>query len=220
VRLFKGGGKKVFEGRRVIDVTRRILSGMTVWPGDPVVLVERTDSIAEGAVANVSRFSMGVHSGTYMDAPLHFIDDGRDIDSIDITRFFGRALVVDAPSDRIGEELLETYDLSRVQAVFFRTRASKRDEMTPFWDEYPAITAGCAEYLIQRGIVMVGTDYFSVELCRDNRYPVHKAFLSHGVAIVENLNLKEAEPGEYEYICLPLRITGSDGSPVRVLLIK
>lgn len=210
----------MFEGRQVIDVTRRILSDMTVWPGDPGVLVERTDSIAEGAVANVSRISMGVHSGTHMDAPLHFIDGGKDIDSVEITRFFGRVLVVDAPSDRIGEEQLEPYDLSGVQAVFFRTRASQRDEMTPFWDEYPAITAGCAQYLIQRGIVMVGTDYFSVELCRDNRYPVHKALLSQGVAVVENLDLKDAEPGIYDYVCLPLRIAGSDGSPVRVLLIK
>ncbi|HOK42846.1 MAG TPA: cyclase family protein [Thermoclostridium caenicola] len=210
----------MFEGRQVIDVTRKILSGMTVWPGDPGVLVERTDSISDGAVANVSRISLGVHSGTHMDAPLHFIDGGKDIDSVEIARLFGCVLVVEAPSDRIGEELLEPYDLSAVQAVFFRTRASMRDEMTPFWDEYPAITAECAEYLIQNGIVMVGTDYFSVELCRDNLYPVHKTLLSHGIAIVENLALKDVEPGMYDYICLPLRIAGSDGSPVRVLLFR
>lgn len=210
----------MFEGSKIIDATRRIISGMTVWPGDPGVLVERSSSIHEGAVANVSRVCLGVHTGTHMDAPLHFIENGKDIDSLDVSLFFGRALVVGAESDVIDEKLLESCDLSGVQAVFFRTRASERDENSPFWDEYPAITEGCADYLIEKGIRAVGTDYFSVELCRDDSYPVHRKLLSREIAIIENMNLKDAEPGLYDYICLPIRIPGSDGSPVRVLLIK
>lgn len=213
-------GEKMFEGRQVIDVTRRIVSGMTVWPGDPGVVAERTSSISDGSVANVSRLSLGVHSGTHMDAPLHFIEGGKDIDSVDISRLFGRVLVVSAQTDVIDEGLLRPYDLAGVKAVFFRTRASMRDEKTPFWDEYPAITMGCAEYLVQSGILTVGTDYFSIELSRDNSYSVHKKLLSHEMAIIENLDLRNIEPGVYDYICLPLRIAGSDGSPVRVLLIK
>lgn len=210
----------MFSGREIIDVTRRIASGMTVWPGDPEVLVERTASISEGSAANVSRVTMGVHSGTHMDAPLHFIDGGKDISGIDLSRLFGRALVVPAYSDRIDEDLLKPYDLSGIQAVFFRTRASMRDENTPFWEEYPAITLGCAEYLVHNGIRTVGTDYFSIELSPDNRFPVHQLLLSREVAIVENLDLKNAGPGVYDFVCLPLRIEGSDGSPVRVLLIR
>jgi len=210
----------MFEGRRVIDVTRKIISGMTVWPGDPGVEVERTSSISKGSVANVSRISMGVHSGTHMDAPLHFIDGGKDIDSIDISRLYGRVLVVEASSDLIDEELLRKYDLSGVKAVFFKTRASLRDEYTPFWEEYPSITPECAGYLIRNGILTVGTDYFSIELSRDNSFPVHKKLLSHEAAIIENLDLRDVEPGIYDFICLPLRIAGSDGSPVRVLLAK
>lgn len=210
----------MFEGRQIFDVTRSILNDMTVWPGDPGVLVERTSSIGEGSAYNVSRMNLGVHSGTHMDAPLHFIDGGKDIASVDIARFFGRALVVAAPSDRIGEELLKPFDLAGVQAVFFRTRASMRDEKTPFWDEYPAVTVDCAEYLIQNGILTVGIDYFSIERSLDNNYPVHEKLLSHEVAIVEDLNLKDIKPGFYDFICLPLKIAKSDGSPVRVLLIK
>ena len=210
----------VFEGRQILDVTRKIISGMTVWPGDPGVVAERTASISKGSVANVSRISLGVHSGTHMDAPLHFIDGGKDIDSVDLTRLFGRVIVVEAKSDQIGEELLRPYHLAGVKAVFFKTRASLRDENTPFWEEYPAITMGCAEYLVQNGILTVGTDYFSIELSGDDSFPVHKKLLSHEVAIIENLDLRYAEPGVYEFICLPLRIAGSDGSPVRVLLIK
>lgn len=93
----------VFEGRQILDVTRKIISGMTVWPGDPGVVAERTASISKGSVANVSRISLGVHSGTHMDAPLHFIDGGKDIDSVDLTRLFGRVIVVEAKSDQIGK---------------------------------------------------------------------------------------------------------------------
>jgi arylformamidase len=210
----------MFEGRQVLDVTRSILSGMTVWPGDPGVSVDRTASIGKGSVANVTRINMGVHSGTHMDAPLHFIDGGKDIASIDLARLLARVLVVSAHSDLIDEDLLKPYDLAGIQAVFFKTRASMRDEKTPFWEEYPAITPGCAEYLIQNGILTVGTDYFSIELSRDDSFPVHKMLLSHEVAIVENLDLKDIDTGIYDFICLPLKVEGSDGSPVRVLLIK
>ena len=210
----------MFDGRQVIDVTRSIISGMTVWPGDPGVAVDRTASIGEGSVANVTRINLGVHSGTHMDAPLHFIDGGKDIASIDLARLMGRVLVVSAQSDLIDEGLIKPYNLAGTQAVFFKTRASMRDEKTPFWEESPAITLSCAEYLIQNGILTVGTDYFSIELSRDDSFPVHKMLLSHEVAIVENLDLKDVDAGIYDFICLPLKVEGSDGSPVRVLLIK
>lgn len=210
----------MFEGRKVYDVTFNIKNGMTVWPGDAGVTVGRSLSIKEGEVANVSRMELGVHAGTHMDAPLHFIDGGKDMASLDINRFFGKALVVCSDSEEIGEEVFEGHDLKGFKAVFFKTRSSGRDENTPAWDVYPAINEACARYMINRGILTVGIDYMSIELSRDNRFPVHRLLLGNEVAIVESLCLKDIEPGEYDYICLPMKIAGADGSPARVLLIK
>ena len=210
----------MFEGRTVFDVTRKIMNGMTVWPGDPGVSVFRSVSIKDGSDANVSRMDMGVHTGTHMDAPLHFIDGAKDMASLDIERFFGRVLVVSTDLEEIGAEVLEGHDLNGVKAVFFKTSSSTRDEKTPFWTAFPALTEGCASFLVEKGIKTVGIDYLSVELSCENRFPVHKLLLSNEVAIIENLILKDIEPGEYDFICLPLKIEGSDGSPVRALLIK
>lgn len=210
----------MFEGKTIYDVTYKIMTGMTVWPGDDGVSVGRTLSIDEGGAANVSRMDLGVHSGTHMDAPLHFLNGSKDIASLDISRFFGRVLVVASDKDEIGPEVFAGNELKGLEAVFFKTRSSGRDEKTPFWNEFQAINEKCARYMIERGIKTVGIDYMSIELSGDNLFPVHKLLLSNEVAIVENLRLIEIEPGEYEFICLPLKLEGSDGSPARVLLIK
>ena len=210
----------MFKGKQIFDITRKIVNDMTIWPGDAKVTIWQTSTIKEGSVANVSRVDMGVHSGTHMDAPRHFIEGGGDIASLDIGTLIGRVVIVETEDEAIDETVVSRYDLESVNAVFFKTRASMRDEKSPFWNEYPAITEGCAKYLIDRGIRTIGTDYFSIEYCTDNRFPVHKLLLSNGVAIIENLSLKDIEPVEYDFICLPLMLEGSDGSPVRALLFK
>lgn len=210
----------MLEGRIIFDVTKKIMNGMTVWPGDPGISIKRSISISEGADANVSRMELGVHTGTHMDAPLHFIDGAKDMTSLDINRFFGRVLVVSTDMEEIGEEILEGYDLKGLKAVFFKTRSSMCDEKTPFRNIFPAITESCARVLVDKGIKTVGIDYLSIECSRNNRFPVHLLLLSNEVAIIEDLCLKDVEPGEYDFICLPLKIDGSDGSPVRALLIK
>ncbi len=208
----------IFTGKKVVDVTRPLQGLMTVWPGDEGVVIERTLSINEGGTANVSRINMGVHAGTHMDAPLHFIDGGEDIEALSLDRFYGEVLILESKEGVIDESHLQGYDLKDVSAVFFKTFCSDRDETAPFLDHYPAVTETCARLLIDKGIKTVGTDYFSVEFCTDDRFPVHKLLLSNKVGIVENLYLKDVEPGRYSFVCLPIKIKGSDGAPCRVLL--
>lgn len=208
----------MFEGKKVIDITRTIQSGMTVWPGDDPVVIKQVHSIQEGYLVNVTQAVMGVHAGTHMDAPLHFIDGARDIASIAIDRLMGKVLVVASEEWDIDESILLDKDLSGIKAVFFKTTSSNTDTFTPFLDRYPAITAGCAAYLVDKGIWTIGIDYLSIEYATGGQFPVHNTLLSHEVVIIENLCLRDVDPGIYDFVCLPLKITGSDGSPVRALL--
>jgi len=210
----------VFEGKRVFDVTRKIVSGMTVWPGDSPVKLEQTSSIARGDIVNVTRMDMGVHTGTHMDAPHHFLDQTGDIASVPLDRLLGKVLVVEKDEMALSSDVMKGYDLSGINAVFFKTTSSDLDEFTPFQASYPAITADCAVYLVQSGINTVGIDYISIECCSDGKFPAHYILLENNVAIVENLCLKGIDPGVYDYVCLPLKLAGSDGSPVRTLLFR
>ncbi len=210
----------MFEGKRVFDVTRKIVSGMTVWPGDSPVKLEQTSSIARGDIVNVTRMDMGVHTGTHMDAPLHFLDQTGDIASVPLDRLLGKVLVVEKDEMALSSDVMKGYDLSGINAVFFKTTSSDLDEFTPFQASYPAITADCAAYLVQSGINTVGIDYISIECCSDGKFPAHYILLENNVAIVENLCLKGIDPGVYDYVCLPLKLAGSDGSPVRTLLFR
>lgn len=206
--------------KKVYDITRIIQNDMTVWPGDDRVFIERTLSISEGGLANISKINMGVHTGTHMDAPSHFIDGGETIEAISLDKLYGEVLIIESKEEMIEKSHLQGHDLGAVNAVFFKTACSARDEMAPFLDRYPAVTEQCARQLIDKGIKTVGTDYYSIEYCTDNRFPVHKLLLSHGVSIVENLCLKDIKAGRYSFVCLPMKIRGSDGAPCRVLLFQ
>lgn len=210
----------MFSGRRVYDITRPMQTGMTVWPGDDGVKIVRTVSISEGSPCNVSRINMGVHSGTHMDAPLHFIDHGDDIADVSLDKLMGEVLIIETDSTVIDASQLEGFSLEEVNAVFFKTPLSERDGMEPFFEKYPAMTEGCAKALVANGIKTVGTDYFSIEAFNDECFRVHKYLLSHEIAIIENLCFKNIKPGRYSFISLPLKLRGADGSPCRVLLFE
>lgn len=210
----------MFTGKKAIDVTRKLTQGMTVWPGDEGVAFKRVSSIDEGAVCNVTMIVMSVHSGTHMDAPLHFLPDKPAIIDVPVELLFGKVLLIEAKEYSIEEGLLSQINLEPFQAVFFKTRSSETNEMTPFTTPYPALTQGSAEYLVNQGIKVVGIDYLSVEYCTDNQFPVHRILLGNNVWVIENMTFKGVEPGAYDYVSMPLKLEGSDGSPARVLLFK
>ncbi|ANW98331.1 kynurenine formamidase KynB [Thermoclostridium stercorarium subsp. thermolacticum DSM 2910] len=206
---------------RMIDVTRPIFTNMTVWPGDDSVLIERVSSILNGNKANISNIHACVHSGTHVDAPLHFIPDGKSVDRLDISLFTGTVLVIDAENEKhITEKFLKLFSIKGCKAVFFKTSYSGLSLDEPFDANYTAVEPDAAEYLVGLGVKVVGIDTLSVEKYDTNDFTVHKTLLRNEVLIVEGLCLKDVIPGKYKYICMPALIKDSDGAPARVVLIQ
>ncbi len=208
---------------RTYDITLTISPDLVVWPDDLPVELYKTDSIADGSEANVSRIHMGVHTGTHVDAPYHFLNEGKTVDQLDIGLLTGRAYVlhVDDEIDLITKEVIEKSSIPpRTKRVLFKTRNSNlwKDGHSEFEKEYVAIDPEAAELLIRRGVKMVGVDYLSVASYTDT-VPTHEVFLQAGVIIVEGLNLSKVGQGRYTLYCLPLKIGGVDGAPARAILI-
>lgn len=207
---------------RIYDLTVGISPGLPVWPGDPPVMLERVKSIAEGANANVSRLECGVHTGTHVDAPLHFIDGAPGIDSLSLKVLTGRAYVIDLRNAQVLDAAtLEASEIPpRTRRILFKTRNSAmwaRQEKE-FQTDFVAVEASGAEWLVRKGVQLVGVDYLSVAPYGNSR-PTHRILLEAGVAVVEGLDLSQVSQGRYALYCLPLKLVGSDGAPARVILV-
>jgi arylformamidase len=205
----------------IYDVTVPIRAGMPIYEGDPGLSIEAWSAMSKGDSANVSFLHFGAHTGTHVDAPAHFIEGGNKIDSLPLDILIGPARVVRVPDAlvEIDPEFLNGCDLTGVTRVLFHTRNSS------FWNEgfrkdFTHVMPEAAELLVQHGIKLVGNDYLSVEKFRSGHHRTHLTLLRNGVVIVEGLNLSEVPAGDYELICLPLKIAGGagDGAPARVVL--
>jgi len=203
-----------------IDVSVPLRSGMVHWPDNPPVQIERTLSIEHGDVANVSKISMGAHTGTHMDGPIHFVREGQGLDEMPLTATIGRARVIeirDPGSIKLDE--LRPHRLQRGERILFKTQNSaRRWSSEDFMEDFVYISQGAARYLADRGIQTVGVDYLSVGGFRKDGEETHLALLEAGTWVIEGLELSEVEPGEYELICLPVKIERSDGAPARAIL--
>ncbi|MDH5607681.1 MAG: cyclase family protein [Anaerolineae bacterium] len=208
---------------RTYDVTLTITPDLVVWPEDPPVDIQRVSKIEEGAAANVTRINISVHTGTHIDAPFHFLEDGGTVEDISIDLLTGRSYVLHLPeADSITKDMVENSSIPpRTKRVLFRTKNSeiwaKKKFDGAFKKDYVALEADAAEYLIKRGVKLVGVDYLSVAPFTD-LVATHEVLLSAGVVIVEGLDLSEVDQGRYSLYCLPLKIAGSDGAPARVIL--
>ncbi|HEX5158183.1 MAG TPA: cyclase family protein [Ktedonobacterales bacterium] len=203
-----------------IDVSVPLHTGMVHWPDNPPVSIERELNMDRGNVCNVSKMSMGVHTGTHMDAPIHFIHGGIGIDQMPLTASIGRARVIeigDTVSIKPGE--LAGHDIQRGERILFKTRNSARCwQSDDFVEDFVYIAHEAAQYLAALGVQTVGVDYLSVGGSHVDGPETHQALLGGGVWIIEGLNLSQVEPGDYDLICLPLRIVGGDGAPARAIL--
>jgi arylformamidase len=205
---------------RLVDVSVPLQPGIATYPGNPEFELQPIKRIAAGESSNVSRLVMGTHTGTHVDAPRHFFDDAPGVDALALDLLIGPAQVVDVPlSGGITEEHLSGAGLGEQLRVLLRTPNSALwNSAAGFHQDYTYLTEGAARYLVARGIKVVGVDYLSVEQFKKPGAPAHRALLGDNVVIIEGLNLSDAEPGQYEMYCLPLRVTGADGAPARVVL--
>ena len=208
-----------------LDVSLSIGPKMLTWPSDPAVEILPASRISEGKSANVSELHLGSHTGTHIDPPLHFLPDGTPIDLIPPEAVIGPAVVADLRHVErdIGAAELESLELPpRVERILFKTRNSKlwSDPSPAFPESYVALTADGADWIVEREIRVVGTDFLSIEHRGTPGHPTHVKLLTAGVVIIEGLNLLDIEPGHYELTCLPLKIEGGDGGPSRAVLRK
>ena len=204
---------------KIFDVTVPLSAEVPTFPGDPPFEIAFTHKIAAGASYNVSRISLGSHSGTHVDAPYHFLADGPTVDHLPLEILLGKARVVELPvRDKVERSDLAALDLRDDIRVLFKTRMSGQLRLPAFQEDFVYLTADAATYLVQAGIKLVGWDYLSIEKFGSADFAAHHALLGAGVVIVEGLDLSEVEAGEYDLVCLPLRVVGADGSPARVIL--
>lgn len=203
-----------------IDITFPISNGMTTWPGDAPVQLKRISTIGvEGASANVSTLSISAHTGTHIDAPLHFIKGGKDISQIPLDELIGYTKIfhITDPQQITFSELKEL-PIEEGDILLFRTRNSDKVWVNaPFMEDYVYLSTNAAQYLVRAGVKCVGVDYLSVG-GKDNNSDVHKILLNAGITIIEGLRLTDVVPGLYEIIAMPMKIQGGDGAPARVVV--
>jgi arylformamidase len=203
-----------------IDVSVGLHTGMVHWPDNPPVRIERDLDIDRGDSANVSSISMGSHTGTHMDAPLHFIPDGAGLDEMDLSATIGRARVIEIQDESaVTEEELVSKSIERGERILFKTRNSERAwSSDSFVEDFVYISAPAAMRLAAAEIKTVGVDYLSVGGFRRDGAETHRALLGAGIWIIEGLDLSQVSEGDYELICLPLKVLGGDGAPARAIL--
>jgi arylformamidase len=206
---------------RIYDISTPVRNGGVVYPGNPEIRIQPQQAISQGAGANVSAIAFGSHSGTHVDAVKHFFDDGQTVDQIPLDRFIGPAILLAFPDDlmSVGAADLARHPIGAHTRVLLRTRNSSFLGGPEFVKDFTYLAPDGAEYLVSRGVKLVGIDYFSIEQFHSGHHRTHRALLERGVVIVEGLDLSEPAPGEYQFLCLPLRLTGLDAAPARAVLV-
>jgi len=203
---------------KIHDVTLPIVPGLPAFPGDPPPAVETLQRAGESPFG-LARLTLTTHSGTHVDAPLHFVPGGTSVDLLPLEILMGKTRVVEIQSrERVERGELEALDLRDDLRVLLKTRMSGQLLRAGFQEDHVYLTGDAALYLAQAGLKLVGFDYLSLDRFGDTSYPAHHALLGAGVVVVEGLDLSEVEAGEYDMACLPLRVGGGDGAPARVVL--
>jgi arylformamidase len=205
---------------RYFDLSLPISEKLITYPGDPPIRLSAHASIGDGDDANVTRLSFGSHTGTHVDAPLHFIDGARAIDEIPLDVLIGPVLVAefDRGTTAIGEAELRAAGVSGETRVLLSTRNREFLDEEEFREDFTWLSGEGADYLLRAGVKLVGIDYLSIEEFGADEPVAHRKLLERDVVILEGVDLRGVPAGRYELICLPLRLAGLDGAPARVVL--
>lgn len=202
----------------IYDISQTLRGGIAAWPGDPEFRLRSTMRIREGEATNVSAVDMCVHTGTHVDVPLHIDDGGYDVAAAPLCRFMGPVRVLELfDAKSIRASALSALDWTDVERVLFKTGGSGLPEHL-FDRNYVHIERDAAEFLVEKKMLLVGTDAPSVDDSSSTDLPSHRILLQHGIVILEGARLADVPPGDYELVCFPLKLAGSDGSPVRAIL--
>jgi arylformamidase len=206
----------------IYDISLTYTEDLPTWPGDPTIQLKQIRSIKNGDTANVTQLSMCVHAGTHIDAPVHFLGNGKTVEGIPLELMVGSAAVVEIPC----REIITAADIQAAQIPTDVKRVLIKTSNSEYWasgnrkfqEDFIAPDEGAAKALVEMGMEVIGVDYLSVAPYNDPE-PTHKILLEAGVLVIEGLDLSGVNPGEYTLLCLPLKIGGSDGAPARVLLM-
>jgi len=204
----------------IFDISKTLKEGLAVWPGDPEFRTDPVLRINNGESSNVLAINMGTHTGTHIDAPLHVDDAGSDVTGISIRFFIGPARVFAIPAEKCIEASdLSLLDWRGVERVLLWTREGSIPEY--FFDRnFVYLSEEASEFLAKKRIQLVGTDAPSVDPFGSTELRSHKVLIRNGAAILEGIRLGSVPAGDYNLICLPLKLAGADGSPVRAILWK
>lgn len=210
---------------RLIDVSLEIGPDLLIWPGNPGVAISPTSRISRGDSSNVSEIRLGSHTGTHIDPPYHFLDDGPTAEHLPLDVLMGETTVADLRgiAGPIGRDELEGLSLTReVTRLLLRTDNSVlwAAESRVFPDEYVSLSVEGARWVVDHGIRLIGIDFLSIEARGAPGHPTHRTLLEAGVVILEGLDLSGVDPGVYTLVCFPLKIASGDGAPTRAILLE
>ena len=206
---------------KIYDISLPLSQDLITWPGDPSLKLNEVSSISVGDKCNVTNLEMGVHTGTHIDAPYHFINDGDTTDSIPLNNLIGTCLVIEINTEmKIQINDLKGYNIHDYKRILLKTPNSAlwESDVKDFSTNFVALSIQAANYLVEAGISLIGIDYLSIESFGVVEHAVHKILLKNKITILEGLDLSKIMPGIYDLICLPIKLVGSDGAPARVIL--
>jgi arylformamidase len=206
-----------------IDVSATLDPAKTpVYEGDAPMKFDFLRHMRTGDFVTLSVLSMGAHSGTHVDAPMHFVARGASIDQVELDRLIGSARVIEIPDSvqAIGAAELNRHDWKTAKRVLFRTRSSHRGWMDTreFHKDFAYIAPDAAQLLADAGVVLIGVDYISAEQFGAPAPKTHQILLGRGIPIVEGMDLRAVQAGDYDLIVLPLKVAGHEGAPARAIM--
>ncbi len=207
---------------KIYDISVPVSDTLHTYKGDPGVVIERRSDLDKGDPMTISHLNMGAHTGTHMDAPLHFVRGGETIDQLDLNLLIGPAQVVDLSqvAHAITARDLEAAHIpAGTERLLLKTRNDALWEKPGFQEDFVGLDVDAAQWVLDHRIKLIGIDYLSIECFGSSDHPVHHMLLGGRVVIVEGINLHDVQPGSYELICLPVKLANAEGAPARAVLI-
>lgn len=204
---------------KIIDISWPISNDMVTYKDKGDVKIEATRTFERDG-GRESKLTCGTHTGTHVDAPAHFLKEGKTLDQMDLSQLIGKCALIDMThiTEKITAEDLKDCDLQDCKIVLFKTKNSNLPAAGKFDLNFIYLDKTGAEFLAQKNLTAVGIDSLGIERNQPD-HDTHKTLFNSGALIIEGLRLKNVNPDIYNLVCLPLNIVGADGAPARAVLM-